>query len=154
MIEINSDTARLHPELIRFLEAKEAIAGKKVLHIDQIEDERLTPFHDSLIISRRMAGGDDFAFEYWGEENTRAYGFDLTGQSILTANFGELSSLFMSVDCQVISMKEAVYLNGVFDWLDEAHKVWFRVALPMNGPEGIERVLSYTSFVKGGGDGA
>lgn len=148
MIEIDSKAAKNHPDLKRFTDAMKELAGGKMLHFDQIGDDKLVPFQDNLIISRRMGGGEDFAFEYWGDGNTRVYGHDLTGKSILTANFGHLSNLFMSVDCQVITTQKNVYLNGVFDWLDEDHKVWYRVAMPLNGVEGVERVISYTSFFK------
>jgi len=149
MIELNSKAAKAHTDLNHFLSIKDKLVGKRALHLNEIEAPELAPFQDNLIISRRLDGGSDFAFEFWGEENTIAYGADLTGHSILSANFGDLTNFFLTVDCQILSLGEAVYLNGVFDWLDKEHQKWFRVALPLNGPDGLERVLSYTSFEDG-----
>ena len=146
MIELNSKEAIEHPDLIKFVQMKEALSGFRPLNLNQIEDTSIEPFSDAMIISRKFDDGSDFSFEYWGEENTKAYGFDLTGQSIMTANFGELANLFMSIDCQVISMGGTVYLNGEFDWLDKEHQKWYRVAMPLVGPRGVNRVISYTTF--------
>jgi len=149
MIEINAVEAIKHETLQRFVKVKEGLVGLHPLHLDHLEAPELAPFHDNLIISRRLAGGEDFAFEYWGAENTEVYGFDLSGKTIMTANFGDLANLFMTIDCQVLSMKGSVYLNGLFDWLDRDHQRWYRVAMPLMGPEGLERVISYTSFEPG-----